>query len=1221
MKKLIILLITASLALAESQYYDDLKKSWDLINLQKAYDENPGITGQGVTVGILDSPFNTKHPSLEGKDKELVNNDFDFNYNYIRPSEIPGIQHGSHVAGIILGAKLGDREPHGIAYQGSYVGLAFLHNNYTGNLYEDMKDKNVKIINSSWAYGDDRYPLINRYKSGKSGYTAIEGDGMEPVSADVFFSKVLNNNLDDADVWVKFESAKQLMQLSKEKGILNIVASANTGRLSSGLLGSIPAYDESIRSWIVVGAVDAAAIKKQDDGSLRVNTGVRNLNGKDYYSSGIAQFSNLFKGNSLYALMAPGVSIDSANAFYGSTSQNAQDVAGDKFTNMSGTSQATPMVTGVAMLVAQKYSFLNGAQIADVLLGTANDDVTFEKDIFVQDFDNGGAYNIIYVNKDVPMKDGKVDRDAVKADLKALGYSEDTANNILKNLTKDVVNPSKSPDSEAIIRLEKHEIIGQGILDAQKALKGLGRLDANRMDRVVEFAGEKQAMYAIDTQGQNAEFSNDIEQRLWDEKWHLSDAYNSPREQMLDVKKVGLEKWGAGTLTLSGKNTYQGVSKAMGGTLKLASTGELSGDIAAVGAGRFELEGKGKKDAYALQGGILQLKGASASIEGKLEAQEGGRVLMDNGTIKGNASIDSALFQVQQGSVGGNINASNSAIIQLGSVENGANVTSGSLSASQITLTSSALLAGKGSITGNVQNTSGVVMAGFGAGVITSLGQNDLTIKGSYTQEKGAALQIAFNGSTSGSSNSMLTASSYVISGGELEFVPVYSGGDSRLKAGEKIQLSLGALNDHVDKFDHIKAQESNTLHFVYDKDSQILSSKLKDDAYDVGDKGLSGILQDIASMDGLTQGYEDYFGMLDVSDRAVYETSLHSLAENSTLENSQNILTNQQNLMLNSVVFMATPFSPEPSSHASSYSASGSASGARSLRLASVQGDSSDVILSEVLKKLQKKNEVSINLNYKNFASSAYKANTYASNIAFKRLLGEKFLLGGFVDFAYTNAGSRYTTNTNNVFSLGVSGIYDFKYLSLLALSSSGFGVNENERSFILPSGVSERFSGAYNNFAFSSTLGIAKDFKAGPILLKPMALLSHNLLAQQGYKEHGNAVFAKSYGGTTYQNLGSSLGLHVGYEHSFEHAILYVGGFSFYNAKFAQILENSMSFSDFDGFSFTQRLKTSPHSFLGGLNAQWHYKSHLISANIAYEQGATHRNIGVSAKYGYRF
>lgn len=127
MKKYVVALCVgiAPLVLSASDLMYILKKSWKLINLDEAYKENPGIDGSGVNLGVIDSAFSTNHPSLAGKDVDLVNG---------ISSRLE--QHGTHVAGIAIGAMKGDSDPHGIAYNGKYYGLG--KNNpsltYTGNL-------------------------------------------------------------------------------------------------------------------------------------------------------------------------------------------------------------------------------------------------------------------------------------------------------------------------------------------------------------------------------------------------------------------------------------------------------------------------------------------------------------------------------------------------------------------------------------------------------------------------------------------------------------------------------------------------------------------------------------------------------------------------------------------------------------------------------------------------------------------------------------------------------------------------------------------------------------------------------------------------------------------------------------------------------------------------------------------------------------------------------
>ncbi len=221
----------------------------------------------------------------------------------------------------------------------------------------------------------------------------------------------------------------------------------------------------------------------------------------------------------LYAITAPGVDIDSANAYYGKTQdklpgkdQRPMCSGGEQeeFCGMSGTSQATPMVSGAAMLVQQKFGFLGGAQIADVLLTTANNDFKAPK-LMLKYLGKGSLANIIYVGDEIPTTtDGKIDEAQVRKDLESIGYTKDRIDEIFNNLLRIDGSP------EGIIKLSKEEVFGQGILDVQKALKGLARLDVNRMNKnsVEHFEGENQAFYTIDTKGLSGEFSNNIDQRL-----------------------------------------------------------------------------------------------------------------------------------------------------------------------------------------------------------------------------------------------------------------------------------------------------------------------------------------------------------------------------------------------------------------------------------------------------------------------------------------------------------------------------------------------------------------------------------------------------------------------------------------------------------------------------------------------------------------------------------
>ena len=341
------------------------------------------------------------------------------------------------------------------------------------------------------------------------------------------------------------EAASYLIRLSKEKDILNIWGAGNDGRISPSAAAVAASYDEELRAWLVVGALNADGIEVKEAGGKReliIKSGMCNGDKGSYDCNASPTFSNAFKGAALYAITAPGVDIDSANAYYGKTQgelpgkdQRPMCSGGEQeeFCGMSGTSQATPMVSGAAMLVQQKFGFLGGAQLADVLLTTANNDFKAPK-LMLKYLGKGSLANIIYVGDEIPTTtDGKIDEAQVRKDLESIGYKKDRIDEIFKNLLR--VNGSP----EGIIKLSKEEVFGQGILDVQKALKGLARLDVNRMNKnsVENFEGENQAFYTIDTKGLSGEFSNNIDQRLWEDKWHIDGAWNSPKEELKDIKK------------------------------------------------------------------------------------------------------------------------------------------------------------------------------------------------------------------------------------------------------------------------------------------------------------------------------------------------------------------------------------------------------------------------------------------------------------------------------------------------------------------------------------------------------------------------------------------------------------------------------------------------------------------------------------------------------------
>ena len=560
--------------------------------------------------------------------------------------------------------------------------------------------------------------------------------------------------------------------------------------------------------------------------------------------------------------------------------------------------------------------------------------------------------------------------------------------------------------------------------------------------------------------------------------------------------------------------------------------------------------------------------------------------------------------------------ADNGGVIQLGSVIGGTNTSGATLATSGVKLTNGGVLAGSGTIaagsdiqvsTSKVENLGGIVMAGFGAAPITSLSQNTLTIKGSYTQDSHAKLQIAFSGTL----NSKLEANSYDIKGGTLEFVPIYSGEGSLLTAGKTIYLNLGSLKDHTNKFDTILPQSNNVLDFTYNHAEQTLSTALRADAFKPsGDSTMGETLKDIFQDPSLSKDYQDYFGAITNAASPLYQASLDSLAENAPLQAMQDTLTLQESLSINSLAFLADSAiaSPMPLAY-------------RKLpRLAALAG--TDMLQTKLLADITstlagKKNEVALSTNYTHFKHSSYYSNAISTTIQAKRAMSSSLIIGGFLDFTNNQAKHTYTQASANSFSLGGSAMWDLKHISLISALSAGLGANATTRSIIA---APQSLQSSFMQYLLNAQIGVARDFAYKAVVFKPMALLNYSLVAQGSYAEQGG-IFAKSYASATYNTLGSSLGLHIGYAKSLESISFSVNGFGFYTLRLLTNLQSQSAFSDFSHLWFSQNHQLNMHGFYGGLNAQINYKRYFARLGLASQVGADYYSINVNASAGIHF
>lgn len=588
----------------------------DLINAAGAYAQ--GYTGKGVTVGVTDAgTVNFSHPEFSGKTGSGVV------FDGLESTEVPltwaELMHPTHVAGIAAADKNGFGM-HGVAYDADVASSSIMGHYYGGGGFESsssfydnyLTNPDIKIINNSWG--------TNLYLLDKKDFN----EGIEYLQSDdsvIAIEKAVYNNK------------------------LLVFSAANSGHLTAGLESNLDILtgDKAFNDNIIT--VTAA----------KANSFTKNGNdGFDVQSDAIAIFSDLAMYNEDTTLSAPGWNINSAYADFA--------VSGEYYFSGSGTSMAAPMVTGVGALVQQAFPYLSAKQLGDVVLSTANSDIIVQDSCFITtqyDTDDGGtnhAYLNVYYFDSKGNNNTNVNDDIIEyykenlesgAWIKAVNiYNEivliDYYN---EELLRDLLERKVGFEVNAYYNVPLDVFFGQGIVDAGKAVNGLGainvrRLDSSDISENYTIAGSKdktaQALYKVDTQGYNSIWSNDIgeiragyiaENPLdnpfetddttgnYDEKsekfagltdlhdrwvfyttnsfdesgenWmtkYYMDQYNQQvAASGLAGLHAGLYKTGEGILALAGDNTYKGASIAAGGTLQI--DGRVAGDVYSEGAG------------------------------------------------------------------------------------------------------------------------------------------------------------------------------------------------------------------------------------------------------------------------------------------------------------------------------------------------------------------------------------------------------------------------------------------------------------------------------------------------------------------------------------------------------------------------------------------------------------------------------------------------------------
>jgi len=270
-----------------------------------------GYDGTGINVAVVDSGIDASHPEFDGKTIQ--------GYDFASSATGYGADengHGTHVASIIAGERdaVGMR---GVAYDANLFDYK-TDNDGDGGLEAISGDASIAAIYNR--HVTDNIRVSNNSWGGSTAVTALSA------------------------AWAAANRPLTIAALkaAQANGTLIVFAAGNNGRTQPDSVGAFAYYDADLKdAWLVVAAVDS------------------NLK-ETYYTNrcGVAYD---------FCVSAPG----------GGDAQSTDGILAAEantggYTRLSGTSMATPHVSGLAAALMEKFPTLTPAQIATRIKTTAS---------------------------------------------------------------------------------------------------------------------------------------------------------------------------------------------------------------------------------------------------------------------------------------------------------------------------------------------------------------------------------------------------------------------------------------------------------------------------------------------------------------------------------------------------------------------------------------------------------------------------------------------------------------------------------------------------------------------------------------------------------------------------------------------------------------------------------------------------------------------------------
>ena len=1231
-KEVFLIAISASIALGANN-----QKDLDLINASAAHKQD--ITGLGVKIGVIDGPARDDVSLLQGKVEDQM---FSKYKGSTYKPDYTVDTHGTHVTSIIVGNKLRDDAPHGVAYGATSYNLQVTGRNTTGSnsdievpspdkIYSYFMDNGVSVINNSW--NSKIYPLVGM-------------DG-EMTYHPLYIST-------EADSWIeqafyKSKEIKSLVQISEENKALVVFAAGNEGMSSPGLFATLPSYNEKLRSFLVVGAVDSNKITK---------------NGDELVLKGVSVplFSNGFKGSINYALMAPGNNVIAANAAYG-----LRDVLGktdkNEFIAISGTSQATPYVSGAAALVKEKFPFLKPSQVADVLLSTANQNFKKPKAIVKKTTIGEGLkekiyYTVLYLDNDIPMLNGQVDTAQVEKDLRAEGY--DSWREYWLPVQPSNINQFKDQEYSWIQKVSWQEVFGQGILDIGKAMGGIGKLDANRMsDKDIDSENSKQALYTLNIEKNHGQviFSNNISQRLWEDNTHEKDAVSKPIK-LPNVTQIGIKKDGDGTLLLSGNSDYKGDTIINNGELILSGK-LISSSVFAKNSSIFTLQqgtvnnnvnisnnamlrGIGKIEGNLINYGIVRAgfyddKDSSSSLDtlrvGGEYSQRGSNAILQIAFAKSdlNSKFIAKNYDIQDGglqyvplhNVDNLIQKGETITVNLddGLVQQFGNFKISALSTNLLAFDmqedGKSFIArerngneqGRGLDKGQVKQPTPTPPDGG-----DSSGGADGTGTGG-SQGGGSSSSGSQGGSGNTPTNpsqpaqpTQPSAPSQPQQPIQPEEQPNQPQNPSGNTGNNNQNNNTGAGNQNQNnqnqnnQAEQIAAQQTAGQQAV--AAAILAAAPVAPSSPDAPIKALQSLLESAATLSPQSTAA---LAQLDNLPSEQFSDALNAMKNTPTNTNIDSIDTMQKDLTIKNALFLMDPASSLGSLNtSSSVFAPTAAFGDEYL------GKVDDVFI---------KTELSAGIAYRRTDHDDYKQNSYLLDLQAKKALSDSTLLGGFIGLSHSKTEDDLSDTRSNMFSLGLSLNHNFDSFGVLLGASAGMSFNRYGQSIKYLSNA--KSDANYKNYFANFQGGVYKSFKLSENLnLTPIALLDYSVIRQDSFSQSG--ALAKNYEAKTTHFGRGWLGANLVYNTELNNNWRFNASlFAFYWRKFNnKDINQNLSFVEASNQKFLANTSRSEkQGFYGGIAFGASKGNKFFRISISDEKARAYNQYEIMLRAGISF